>query len=354
MRINNISSRVILNSQGRKTVECTLTLDNGKGGTFAPPAGTSVGKYEAKTVSAEVSLDQIEKIAPEVKKLGNSDQNTLDEFLNKHNKLGANTTLSISIAFAIAANSLYIKSQAFNKSLKPGFKKPKLMVLFFEGGVHASNKVSFQEFMGVYEDIFKAAKDYHQMKTLLEKEGHFINCGMEGALVSEKLTDEIIFMLMKGKKVALDLGGSYRKQSQIDVIEIPEKYNIVSIEDHYPEDDTDKWRKFYNRWHDKVLIVGDDLTVTNKDRIKKFANNAINAVIIKPNQQRTLTDTLEAVKAARDKGLKIIVSHRSGETNQTFVSDLAVAIGADYVKFGAPVRGERVVKYNKLLKLIKT
>lgn len=355
MKIEKFFARTILNSQGHKAVECSVTLDNGAKGRFAPPAGTSVGKYEAKTVDAEVAVEQIDKIASEIVKLSTINQATLDEFLNSHTELGANTTLAISIAFAIAADTL-----GLNQSIKgPSFYKPQLMVLFFEGGVHSASKVGIQEFMVVYEDIFRAAEDFNKLRHLLIQEGHFVNSGMEGGMVSEKLNDTQIFRLMKEKQLALDIGGAYfsaditpgdllRKTPGVTRSGSP---GVYSIEDPFSEDDEDSWRKFYNRWHEKILIVGDDLTVTNKERIKEFANNAINAVIIKPNQQRTLTDTLEAVQTARNEGLKIIVSHRSGETNQTFVSDLAVAIEADYVKFGAPVRGERVAKYNRLLEL---
>lgn len=353
MQIKNVTPRLILNSQGKKAVECTIALDNGNIGTFAPPAGTSVGKYEAKTVNAETAAEQIKKISPELTKFSKVDQHVVDEFTkNKASdeRIGANTTLAISIAYAIAADSLDIKSQAFNKSLKPGFKKPQLMVLFFEGGVHASSNVKVQEYMCVYDDIFKAAEDYHAIKTKLEKDGHFVNCGMEGGMVSEKLTDEKILEILHDKPLALDIGGHYLEDNKafFKGLALEKSANIVSVEDPYPEDEGRKWQEFYNKWHEKMLIVGDDLTVTNKERIKKFANNAINAVIIKPNQQYALTDTLEAIKTAKDEGLKTIVSHRSGETNQTFVADLAIATQANYVKFGAPVRGERVVKYNRI------
>lgn len=343
MKIEKINARLILNSQGNKAIECFVLLDNGKTGVFAPPAGTSVGKYEARTVKPEIALEQIKKLTPEIIKMNDLTQESLDEFLVRDEQSGANSTLALSIAYAVAADTL--------KKRFPCQGKPQMMVLFFEGGVHASNKVSFQEFLCIYDDIFAAAADFKKMKTKLEESGHFINFGMEGALVSENLSDEIIFDLMDGQKIGLDIGGNYLEGSKIEMMALPEKYKIVSIEDHFPEDEVEKWREFYKKWGNQLIIVGDDLTVTNKKRIQEFANNAINAVIIKPNQQRTLTDTLEAVATAKKENLKTIVSHRSGETNQSFVSDLAVAIAADFVKFGAPVRGERVEKYNKLLAL---
>lgn len=346
MTIEKIETRLILNSQGQKAVECTVLLDNGAVGTFAPPAGTSVGKYEAKTIDAEVAQEQIKQITTSLKNINNIDQHILDEFLNSKSELGANTTLAISIAFAIAADTLGVKSDAFHT--------PKLMVLFFEGGVHASSNVGIQEFMLIYDDIFRAAEDFNKVKKQLIQKGHFVNTGMEGAMVSEKIGDKDALALLEGKDIALDVGGHYLEKSRVNMMSLAEQYSIASIEDPYPEDDVESWKKLYQRWSNEILIVGDDLTVTDKERIKQFANNAINAVIIKPNQQRTLTDTLEAVKVAKAEGLKIVVSHRSGETNQTFVSDLAIAIGADYVKFGAPVRGERVVKYNRLLKLLES
>lgn len=347
MKIVDLIPRLILNSQGRKAVECTVRLNNGSIGAFAPPEGTSVGKYEAKATTAEVALEQIKQITPELLKISDLDQERLDDFLNKQHEIGANAALAISLSFAIAADTLGV-----NKSIKSStFYKPKLMVLFFEGGVHSSSQIGIQEFMLVYEDIIKAAADYNNLRRRLIQDGHFINSGMEGAMVSEKITDEEALELLAGSKIALDVGGQYLQGTKIDLMTLPEKYSIVSIEDPYPEDNIKNWRKLFQRWGQKILIVGDDLTVTDKNRIKTFANNAINAVIIKPNQQRTLTDTLAAVKIAKKAGLKIIVSHRSGETNQTFIADLAVAIEADYVKFGAPIRGERVVKYNRLLDL---
>jgi enolase len=354
MKIQSINSRVILNSQGSKAVECTVVLDSGESGTFAPPAGTSTGKYEAHAVGAEIANEQIKAVSTKLIAISNPDQKLLDEVLTRKEDLGANSSLAISIAYAIAADTLNTEKRLNLKDVQGStFDMPKMMVLFFEGGVHASGKIGIQEFMAIYSDIFKAAEDFKKIETDLVDKGHFINAGMEGAMVSDKLTEKKAFEILNGKDIALDIGGEYLKDSETDILTLPQKYSIVSIEDPYSEDDVESWKKIYKKWGNKIMIVGDDLTVTNKNRIKKFANNAINAVIIKPNQQRVLQDAFDALDVCKQEGLKTIISHRSGETNQTFVSDLAITANADFVKFGAPIRGERVAKYNRILELAR-
>lgn len=350
MRIESISARIILNSLGDKALECKVTLDDRRVGIFAPPAGTSTGKYEAHVVPVDQALEQIKEMISDLLSLQPIDQTSLDEYLLSRKGLGANTTIAISVAHALAADILGLNSNIMKRK---AFHMPQMMVLFFEGGMHAAGSISIQEFMVIYKDILQAAADFKQMKQHLTATGHLVNSGMEGAMVSDKLTEQQVFALLNGKEIALDVGGHYLENSETDIMSIPEQYSVVSVEDPYPEDDVSSWKRFYRQWGKQILVVGDDLTVTNSERIKQFAHNAINAVIIKLNQQKTLTDTLTAIKVAKENDLKTIISHRSGETNQTFIADLAIATKADFVKFGAPNRGERVLKYNRLLEFAK-
>ena len=292
----------------------------------------------------------------------------LYQYIRQHHSSNVNTIFS-----AIAKNVVYIPQPCFN---------------VIEGGVHAGNELDFQEFMIVpqvktfQKSLQIASEIYQELKNLI-KEKYIdlaINVGDEGgfappARVPEEALDLILeaaknLNYQKNVKIILDVAasqlfveGKYKMKFGVFTTkgllryysDLIQKYPILGLEDPFAEEDWEGWQKLKLKIKNeklKILIIGDDLTVTNPERIKMAKErNTCNAVIIKPNQIGTVTETIEAAKLARSYGWKIMVSHRSGETNDDFISDLAVGIGADFIKAGAPARGERVVKYNRLLRI---
>lgn len=402
--IRDIIGHEILDSRGTPTVEATVRLSDGKSGWAAVPSGASTGTHEAvelrdenparyngKGVTRAVSningeLSSMLLDMP-VEDQATNDQTmiALDGTPNK-SRLGANAILAVSLASAhAAANSKGIPLfQSLNTT--GNYLLPVPMLNILNGGKHASDSTDFQEFMIVpvgaptFNDALRmSAEIFHTLKNLLRKLGFSINVGDEGGFApSLKSNSEAIELIIKaieksgynpGKDcyIALDVAASElyqdghyllekegRRLNSVEMVEFYEKlivdYPIISIEDALSEDDWDGWCLLTDRAGDRVQLVGDDLYVTNVTRLEKgIKNKASNSILIKPNQIGTLTETIAAVGMALKNNWSAVISHRSGETEDTTIADLAVALNSGQIKTGAPSRGERTCKYNRLL-----
>jgi len=412
-RIKEIKCREILDSRGNPTLETTVTTDMDKTGTAAVPSGASKGRYEAAEIRDgdinRYSGNGVLKAVHNVSKLiGPSligtdvlDQNKIDESMikldgsiNKGN-LGANAILSISLACTRAAantvnkplylyiNSLF-SSRIFKNQVTPMFN-------IINGGLHGNKNLSFQEFLIVpginktyLESLTSGVEIYQTLKKYLKAQDFITSVGDEGGFTpqfttNEEALDTIIKIINKTKYrlnkdifLGLDLASStffsknkycvnshdksLSQDEYLDyLLDLQKKYDLFSFEDPFSEDDWSGWSRFTRTIGGKCLIIGDDLLVTSTDRLEKaIKEKSCNSILIKVNQIGTLTETLKVIKLAKKANFKIIVSHRSGETNDDFISDLAVGTGADFVKFGAPARGERVSKYNRLKYIYET
>ena len=403
IKIKSLKAKEILDSKGNPTIEVELETNDG---VFraSVPSGTSKGKYEAlelrdKNGGVDRAIKNVnELIAPKLKGKNQTEQIEIDNLMIKldgtKNKshLGANAILAVSIAVCragAAAKNLplysYI-SELAEKGCLPILPTPSLLMI--EGGLHAKNQLAIQEFMILsegksFEEKFNASKDVYNrlggiLKEKFKKDGESI--GMEGGFApSLKKTGEALNLITEAIdksghknqiKIALDaaansfyFNGSYNFEGEGKspeelsgfYLDLLNQYPIFSIEDPFAEEALESWVNFRLKILNsklKNLVIGDDLTTTNPERIKEVnEKRACNAVIIKPNQIGTVTETIEAAKLAKSFGWQIIVSHRSGETTDDFIADLAVGIGADFIKTGAPARSERMAKYNRLLKI---
>ena len=402
--IEAVGAREILDSRGNPTVEVELALDDGSFARAAVPSGASTGAFEAverrdgdksrylgKGVENAVSA-VTETIAPEILGLDAADQRHLDQTLidldgspNK-GKLGANAILGVSLAAARAAAesadlSLFRYVGGPNAHLLP---VPMMNIL--NGGSHADSNVAIQEFMvaPIGAKSFKEAlrwgtEVYHALKGVLKERGLATGLGDEGGfapnLDSNRAALDLIMESIEragytpGEQVALALDvaateffsdGAYQFEGKSttpsELISYYETlvadYPLVSIEDPLSEDEWDSWAELVAKIGDKVQIVGDDLFVTNPERLAKGIElGSANSLLVKLNQIGTLTETLEAVTMAQRAGFTAMVSHRSGETEDTTIADLSVAVNAGQIKTGAPARGERINKYNQLLRI---
>ncbi len=405
-KITEIYAREILDSRGNPTIEVDVYLTSGAFGRAAVPSGASTGQFEAvelrdgnkKRYLGKGVLKAAENvtniIAPELEGNDALEQNYIDQLLidldgspNKKN-LGANAILGVSMAVAKAAADalglpLYRYLGGANTTTLP---VPLFNIL--NGGEHADNNVDIQEFMilpvgaaNFKEGLRMSVEVYHQLKKELNGEGLNTAVGDEGGfapnLVSNEAALEIIIEAIKkaGYKpgedfyLALDVAATelYREgyyhlaseglekdaEEMIDYyVYLINTYPIISIEDGLDEDDWDGWRLLRERLGGQVQLVGDDLFVTNPDRLKKGIElKAANSILIKLNQIGTITETLEAIDLAKKNGFTWVISHRSGETEDYIIADLAVATGAGQIKTGAPSRSERLSKYNQLLRI---
>ena len=404
-KIQNIISRQIFDSRGNPTVETDVITNNGVLGRAAVPSGASTGaheayelrdngkKYHGKSVLKAVSNVNGE-IFDSITGFNVSDQIKIDETLikldGKKNKsrIGANSILSVSLSCAVAA----AKSQKIPLFRYLGgtkkFKMPTPMLNVINGGAHANNNLSFQEFMIVpvnnsnfSEAIQKSSEVFHNLKFILNGKNISTSVGDEGGfspnLKSEEEALKLIcdaikksgYKLKKDFCIALDVAASeFYKNGKYKLISenkpfstdqfikylcnLINKYPIVSIEDPFDEDDWDSWSKLVELVGDKVQIVGDDLFTTNLERLKKgVKNNSANAILIKLNQIGTLTETIECINYAVASNFEVIISHRSGETEDTFIADLAVGTNAGQIKTGSMSRSDRTSKYNQLLRI---
>ena len=408
-KIKNIHARQIIDSRGNPTVEADVTLTDGSFGRAAVPSGASTGKYEAvelrdnnpllyngKSVLKAVSnINNI--ISSDLKGLEVDDQKNIDNKLlsidgteNKSN-LGANSMLAVSLACAKAAAN-YKKLNLFESiSQKSEYELPIPMMNILNGGSHADNKIDFQEFMVMpvgaktFSNALQMGTEiFHSLKNELKSKGFSTNVGDEGGfapnLSSNKEAIEIVLKSIEsagyspGKDIfiAMDAAASEfynndekvyhfhqstgEKLSSSEMVDFwkdwVNKYPIISIEDGLDEDDWDAWKLLTDKIGKDVQLVGDDLFVTNVKKLSKGINESIaNSILIKVNQIGTLTETIDAVKLAQDNSYTSIMSHRSGETEDTTIADLSVALQTGQIKTGSASRSDRVAKYNQLLRI---
>ena len=409
LKIMQVIGREIIDSRGNPTVEAEVTLADGSVGRAAAPSGASTGEFEAlelrdgdktkfggKGVSKAVA-NVNEKIAPVLIGADASDIYAVDGIMLKldgtedKSNLGANAILAVSLAAAkAAAKAQDIPLYRFLGGLN-GNRLPVPMMNILNGGAHATNSVDTQEFMimpagapSFREGLRWATEVFHALQALLKKEGQTTAVGDEGGFAPNLKSDEdtiehiltairnagyepgrdfVLAMDAASSEWKSEKGKGFYKQPKSgkeftsdELIahwkSLIEKYPIYSIEDGLDEEDWEGWQKMTKELGDKVQLVGDDLFVTNTKRLKKGIELGCgNSILIKLNQIGTLSETLEAIKMAHKAGYTAIVSHRSGETEDTTIADLAVALNTSQIKTGAPSRSERVAKYNQLLRI---
>ena len=405
-KIDVVGAREILDSRGNPTIEVEVLLEDDAFGRAAVPSGASTGAFEAHEsrdgdkgrYMGKGVLNAVNAVLDEVNEavegIDATDQRAVDAALialdgtpNKE-RIGANAILGVSLANArAAAESAELQLYEYLGENK-GVTLPVPLMNIINGGAHADTGVDIQEFMIVPlgaetfgEALRWGVEVYHTLKSLLHAQGLSTGLGDEGGFAPELPTNAAALDLISeaiakagytlGKDIALALdvaatefydeaSGTYKfegKQLSTDEMiayyeGLVAKYPLVSIEDPLAEDDWAGWTKITSVLGDKVQLVGDDLYVTNPARLQKgIDEKAGNAILVKVNQIGTLTETRDAVELAQSKGMKAIISHRSGETEDTFIADLAVATNAGQIKTGAPARSERVAKYNQLLRI---
>lgn len=413
LEITNIHAREILDSRGNPTVEAEVTVDGCVTGRAAVPSGASTGRFEAVELrdgepryfglGVTKAVDNInERISKALLGKNALNQIEIDRILmredgtdNKQN-LGANATLGVSMAVArAAADALNIPLYRYLGGTHVR-QLPVPMMNILNGGRHAKNTVDFQEFMimpvsaeSFREGLRICAEIYHNLKKILEKNGLSTGVGDEGGFAPDLPDAKAVLRLIveaieaagyapgDDVKIALDVASSemyseqtgmyhFEGESQLageEVVrdtnemihyleELISEFPIISIEDGLAEDDWDGWKELTKRLGDKVQLVGDDLFVTNTKRLDAGIKlHTGNAILIKVNQIGTVSEAMEAIEMAHKNAYRAIVSHRSGETEDTFIADLAVAVNAGQIKTGAPCRSDRVAKYNQLLRI---
>ncbi len=406
LEIVDVVARQIIDSRCFPTVEVEIYLEDGTMGRAAVPSGASTGMYEAVELrDGDKSVYQGKGVLKAVQNVNDTiaeeligcnvfDQVYIDNMLieldgtNNKGKLGANAILGVSLAVAkAAANALGIPLYRYIGGVNSKVL-PVPMMNILNGGSHADNSVDLQEFMimpagaGTFSDALRmCAEVYHTLKKILNDKGYATGIGDEGGFApnlksNAEALDVIIEAIEKsGYKpgeqifIAIDAAsseyykdGKYvlehegRTLSSAEMVDFFEewvnKYPIISIEDGMAEEDWDGWKLMTERLGKKVQLVGDDLFVTNTERLEKGINLGVaNSILIKLNQFGTLTETLNAIEMANRAGYTAVVSHRSGETEDTTISDLVVATNAGQIKTGAPARSERVAKYNQLIRI---
>jgi len=410
MKINKIFAREILDSRGNPTIEATVMTENGYVGTASVPSGASTGEHEAHELRDGIASRYFGKgvlkavsnvndiIAPEL--VGHSvfEQTVIDRIMIEldgtpdKSRLGANAILAVSLAVAKAASAC-LKTPLYRYLGTPNSNVlPVPMMNIMNGGSHSDSPVAFQEFMirpvgaeSFSEGLRIGAEVFHTLKKILKEKGLSTAVGDEGGFAPELSgVDEALSLIVKAIEkagylpgqdvtIALDcassefyLDGYYdytkfegkdamvlNRESQIEYLkELVRKYPIDSIEDGMSENDWEGWKMLTEQLGDRCQLVGDDLFVTNVNFLAQgIRNNCGNAILIKLNQIGTLTETLEAIAMAQRHGYKAIVSHRSGETEDTFIADLAVATDCGQIKTGSLSRSERIAKYNRLLRI---
>ncbi len=377
--IKDIEARKILDSRGIDTVEVRISTSSGIIVTDSVPSGTSTGSLESIVVDPKVAIDNVNNIIrPKIIGMNPAEQSRIDQAMldldgtpNK-SKLGANAILGVSLAASRAAAGeakmpLYLYLNAlFNQvsglTIKPSIPTP--MMVMIEGGQHAKdNQNSIQEFLAI-GSLENGGKIWNRLKKNLSRDNLGTELGLEGGFAPDLEYDEDAIRLIMDAaqdeelnipndiKIGLDIAGNYCEMTQDDVISLMQRYPIYSLEDPFAENDWGHWSELklsLDQLKKDYLLVGDDLFVTNLTRFEKGTNDfAANAIIIKLNQVGTLSETLAVISLAHKSNFTHILSHRSGETMDTFISDLAVATASKFLKSGAPFATERVIKYNRL------
>lgn len=403
LKICKINAREIIDSRGNPTVEATVLLSDGARGVASAPSGASTGKFEAhelrdggKRYMGKGVLRAVENVNTVIAsslcgcdadfRIADNIMRSIDGTDNK-SALGANATLAVSLAIARACASSY--KLPLYKLLGGAFARriPAPMMNILNGGAHASNNLDIQEFMIVpigfehFKDALRAGCEiYHSLKRILSSHSYSVSVGDEGGfapnLSSEDEAIELILSAIKTSgyttdnvKIALDIassewvkGSKYflpkakAELSSDDLIEkwkrLVNSYPIISIEDPLGEEDYSAWQKCTSEIGNDTILVGDDLFVTNERRLKYGIENGLGgAILVKPNQIGTLSEAIDVIRLAKDKGYYTIISHRSGETDDTSIADIGVGCGTEFIKTGAPCRMERVAKYNRLLEI---
>lgn len=414
LAIDSINAIEILDSRGNPTLQVEVVTEDGYVGIASVPSGASTGSFEAVELrdgdknrylgkGVKKAVENVnKKIAKELEGMNVFEQRLIDEEMiklddtpNKSN-LGANAILGVSLAVAKAAsNALGMELYNYIGGIN-ATELPVPMMNILNGGKHSDNNISIQEFMIMpigkitFEERLKRGVEiYHTLKKVLKEKGHSVAVGDEGGFApnlknEEEALDIIVEAIKKAgyepKKdivLALDIAstemfdeakkigkeGYYfwktdtlkTKTEMVQyLVDLCEKYPIASIEDGLAEEDWGAWEELTKKVGDKVQLVGDDLFVTNRTRLKRgIEKNVANAILIKPNQIGTLTETLDTIKLAKQNNYRTIISHRSGETEDTTIADIAVAINSMQIKTGAPCRTDRVAKYNRLLRIEK-
>lgn len=408
--IRDVKALQILDSRGNPTIQVEVITEDGYVGKASVPSGASTGSFEAVELrdgdksrylgkGVEKAVENVnKKIAKAIIGMNVYEQRKIDEEMiklddtpNKSN-LGANSILGVSLAVAKAAsNSLGLDLYQYIGGIN-GKELPIPMMNILNGGKHSDNNISIQEFMIMpignitfTEKMRRGVEIYHTLKKVLKEKGYSVGVGDEGGFApnlknEEQALDIIIEAIRKagyepGKdiKLALDIASTemyeeakkinkqgyyfwktkqYKTQEEMIeyIVELCNKYPIFSIEDGLAEEDWEGWKVLTERLGNKVQLVGDDLFVTNPKRLGRgIEKNVANAILIKPNQIGTLTETLYTIQKAKQNGYKTVISHRSGETEDTTIADIAVGVNAGQIKTGAPCRTDRVSKYNRLL-----
>ena len=410
LKIEDIKAIQILDSRGNPTVQVEVMTEDGFIGVASVPSGASTGSFEAVELrdgdknrylgkGVEKAVENVnKKIAKRLIGMNVYEQRKVDEEMiklddtpNKSN-LGADSILGVSLAVAkAAANSLGMELHRYIGGIN-GKELPIPMMNILNGGKHSDNNISIQEFMIMpigditfSERLRRGVEIYHTLKKVLKEKGYSVGVGDEGGFApnlnnDEEALDVIVESIKKagyepGKDImlALDIASTemYEEAQKIGktgyyfwktkqyktkdemieyLIELCNNYPIFSIEDGLAEEDWESWQTLTEKLGNKVQLVGDDLFVTNKSRLRRgIEKNIANAILIKPNQIGTLTETLDTIQMAKAKGYQTVISHRSGETEDTTIADIAVGVNAGQIKTGAPCRTDRVAKYNRLL-----
>jgi enolase len=406
MKIKSLRAREVLDSRGQPTVEVEAVLRDGTLGRAIVPSGASTGKHEAVELrdggrrmagkGVRRAVQNVNRIlAPRLKGREAKDQTAIDRLMNEidgtpnKGKLGANAILGVSLAVAHAeANAQGVPLYRYLGGPRAG-TLPVPMLNVLNGGAHASNNVDFQEFMIIplgmkrfSEALAGAVEIFQTLKKVLGQKGYSTGVGDEGGFAPNlKTNEEAVELLLEaitqagykpGSQVALGLDvaaseffehGVYHFKKSDGARRKPEEmvrlyeswvrqYPIVSIEDPLSEDDWDGWKEVTRALGGKVQLVGDDIFVTNKTRLEQGIQSGVaNSILVKVNQIGTLSETLETMELAKKSGYTTVMSHRSGETEDATIADLAVATNAGQIKTGAPCRGERTAKYNQLLRI---
>ena len=403
-KIKKIKGRQIFDSRGNPTIEVDVILEDGNFGRASVPSGASTGAYEAyelrdgdKTLSGKTVLKAVEGINTEISNalcgMEASKQEEIDNKMieldstNNKSRLGANAILGVSLALSRAQASSEEKPLYEYLNSSESYVLPVPMMNLINGGGHSNNSLFIQEFMIMpisaetfNHAIITGSEIFHSLKSLLENDGFSTNVGDEGGVAPDlKTSEDALSYLCKAIEkagyrleedivFALDIAASelYKDgqyflsndnaSSSDDLIkmweELTNKYPIFSIEDPLHEDDWNGWVKLNERIGKKIQIVGDDLFVTNPERLKMgIEKNAANSILIKVNQIGTITETLETIDIAKNNKYSCVISHRSGETEDTFIADLSVATGSGQIKTGSMTRSDRVAKYNQLIRI---
>lgn len=366
-KIKDINASVIKDSLDGQTIEVTVSTDSGVLATDSVPRGISTGRHEAKPLLVSEGIEKINQIIkPQLVGQDVTDQSSIDQILidldgtATKSHLGANSMLAVSLSCArAAAKTLSLPLYRFIANLaKTSPKIPTSLMVMIEGGKHGlGNPLTYQEFL-ILGQVSDGQRVLKSLQNRFDEEKIRWNFGSEGGLAPFVPSNAVALDLLESVKgttrIGLDIAASHIKSTAFNLIALVNRYHIKYLEDPFGDEDWSAWSSLTRALSTEVLVVGDDLITTNINRLyQAIDRQAANALIIKPNQIGTLSETLAVVQLARGAGWQLIVSHRAGETMDDFITDLAVGIGARYLKAGAPNQPERMAKYQRLAVIAK-